>query len=157
MQMAKESLPEGAKCGPKGNIKSYLQQTITNERSTESGRTKGWMTPSQIASLLDLSAAQLPANVLEQTLRHEIEANHKLHSVPKEQGIREGSCFWLNRYWYNHEKALDESHVSKSKEELGRSTEVKPGDAKCLQDLLPASAELPEEKECAKTCEIHHV
>ena len=63
---------------------------------------------------------------------------------------RSRACFWLDRYCYNHAKALDDPHVSKSKEELGRSIDGKAGDVKSLQDLLPG-ADQPEEKESAKS------
>ena len=64
-----------SQCGTKGNLKVWMSQTIWQERTSAAGDVSGWATPTQIAKLLDLDMATLPADVLESTLRAEIAEN----------------------------------------------------------------------------------
>ena len=137
-------------CGPKGNLKAYLSQTLTVEKKSTGGQSRGYMTPTQIAEKLAIQLVQLPPPELQKTLEAEIKANQDAHKIPEEKRQVPGSSFWLSRFYYIFEKALDESHSAKSVEELNRSGDWKPGESAPLSMLGCDADPDKEEKQAAK-------
>ena len=82
-------------CGSKGNLRAYLSQTLTVESDTTGGKKRGHMTPTQVAELLSMHLAQLPADELQKTLEAEITANQDLHQVAADK--RKRCCMHTTR------------------------------------------------------------
>ena len=141
-----------AQCGSKGNLKVYLSQTIWQESASSGGDLQGFMTPGQIAKLLNLELAGLPSDTLQQTILKEIEHNQQLHGVDPVKGKQAGSSFWLDRYMYKHVKATDNTHQTKSNEELVRTGDLRPGESNTLHllDAPTGAAIADDEKQSTK-------
>ena len=154
-EQRKEFAKEWAsKCGTKGNLRAFLQQSITQQVQTDRGAISGYLIPSQIAKLLELHVARFDAKALEDILRKEIQSNQDLHKV-EESKRHQGDphSFWNCRFLYKFEKARDETHTSRSQQEMVRTGDMKHGEIGSLAPMLDcgsASSSISDGKEDGK-------
>ena len=138
------------KCGPKGQIRTWVSQNIQQESKSSGGAVHGFATPGQIAEFLDLDKIIKDLVQLEALVAAEIKSNQEKFNVKPEDGVITGANFWLNRYKYKHVKLTDDSHATTSIEELTRSSDIKDGNGAQMLSNGPSNAAGDDDKAEAK-------